>query len=73
MYEREIETRHLLQRYPRGGVAPSRFDLERYNRLELQRERATPGFSISPPHVGWGTLARAAMQVAGICGLVVKS
>jgi hypothetical protein len=73
MYEREIETRHVLQRYPRGGVAPSRFDLERYNRLELQRERVTPGFLISPPRVGWGALARSAIRVAGFCGLVVKS
>jgi hypothetical protein len=73
MYDLEIETRNVLQRYPRGGVAPLRYDLERYNRLEAQRERVTTGFLTSTPLAGWGALARVAIQVAVLCGLTVRS
>jgi hypothetical protein len=62
MYDLEIETRHVLQRYPRGGVAPLRCDLERYNRLERERERVTTAFLTSSPQLGWGAVARAVIQ-----------
>jgi hypothetical protein len=59
MYDREIETRNVLQRYPKGGVAPLRSDLERYNDLERRREWAATSSSAPGLTALWGTLAKA--------------
>jgi hypothetical protein len=70
MYDREIETRHVLQRYPKGGVAPSRYDLERYNYLERQKERAARSPSTSSAISHWTALARAAIPMTVLSRVV---
>jgi hypothetical protein len=69
MYAHQIETRHALQRYPDGGVAPLRYDLERYIYLERQKEWATrTSTSVRTSH--WTVLARAAFPKMALSRLL---